>query len=320
MRAFPHTPINVEIKGRTPTRRTVGVHPERRGAGAAAEGHEAARPDRRLLPAGGRGPLPRAASRGSTWRPASPASAAWLGGGSPGPGVVAFQVPITYGSAGPARDHDGRARGARPPARAIAWQNWFSGDDADAPGHLAQPDRHVRGRHDDLAPARVREGAAGAPAPEELQSQFCGSRLSAFSFRPSAALPSRKSRTASRPGRAAACRACGRGPPRGRRSRACARAQVLECPGADQRLRVALLLDPADRRWAARRRSAASPCTRLDLGVGLGLDQRGPLSASRSSTSTSFSEPCHSTGVLDVCRDLVARARSARRSRRCGRP
>ena len=63
MKAFPRTPINIEIKGRTKAEADAEYVAQRRGARRAAARQQAARPDRRLVPAAGRRPLPRARAR-----------------------------------------------------------------------------------------------------------------------------------------------------------------------------------------------------------------------------------------------------------------
>ena len=61
-------------------------------------------------------------------------AANWLlGGGSPGPGVVAFQVPITFQFGGSLLEVTTADNVARAHREGYAWQNWFSGDDRDAP-------------------------------------------------------------------------------------------------------------------------------------------------------------------------------------------
>jgi glycerophosphoryl diester phosphodiesterase len=61
-------------------------------------------------------------------------AAAWLiGGGSPGPGVVAFQVPITFRTGGTLLEVTTADSVARAHREGYAWQNWFSNDDRDAP-------------------------------------------------------------------------------------------------------------------------------------------------------------------------------------------
>lgn len=57
-----------------------------------------------------------------------------IGGGSPGPGVVAFQVPITYRLNGSLINVTTADNVARAHRDGYAWQNWFSDDDRDAPG------------------------------------------------------------------------------------------------------------------------------------------------------------------------------------------
>ena len=56
-----------------------------------------------------------------------------LGGGSPGPGVVAFQVPITFALNGQLLQITTKENVARAHAQGYAWQNWFSSDDRDYP-------------------------------------------------------------------------------------------------------------------------------------------------------------------------------------------
>ena len=61
-------------------------------------------------------------------------AAGWiLGGRSPGPGVVAFQVPITFKLGETLLEVTTPENVARAHAEGYAWQNWFSGDDRDAP-------------------------------------------------------------------------------------------------------------------------------------------------------------------------------------------
>ena len=125
-------PINVEIKGRTPDEETPSTSRTPRCWPALLEEDEAQGPDRRLVPAGGRRPLPRARFRASTSRPASPAPPVWiLGGASPGPGVVGLPGADHLRRRRSAdRHHDEGERRARA-RQGYAWQNWFSGDDRD---------------------------------------------------------------------------------------------------------------------------------------------------------------------------------------------
>jgi glycerophosphoryl diester phosphodiesterase len=123
LRAFPRTPINIEIKGRTPAEAEAeyvanaevlaGVlrNSPRRDLIVASFQQPALDRFHQLAPAIGLAP-----GIGGT--------AAWLGGGSPGDGVVAFQLPITFESL--------RTTNAENVARAhregYAWHTWLSND------------------------------------------------------------------------------------------------------------------------------------------------------------------------------------------------
>jgi glycerophosphoryl diester phosphodiesterase len=132
MRAFPHTPINVEIKGRTPDEETAeyvqnaGVlarllrDTRRRDLIVVSFKQEAVDRFHKLLPR--IGVAPGIAGFG-----------AWLGMNSPGPGVVAFQVPITYVFGGTELEITTAAAIARAHSEGYAWQNWFGNGDPDAP-------------------------------------------------------------------------------------------------------------------------------------------------------------------------------------------
>jgi len=133
LKAFPRTPINVEIKGRTP-------------AEAPAEYVKNAEVLARLLKGTKRHDLivvsfqQPAVDRFHELAPAidlAPGiagAANWLlAGGSPGPGVVAFQVPITFDNAGTVLEVTTPENVARAHREGYAWQNWFSNEDSDAP-------------------------------------------------------------------------------------------------------------------------------------------------------------------------------------------
>ena len=61
-------------------------------------------------------------------------AANWLlAGGSPGPGVMAFQVPITFQFGGSQLTVTTAENVARAHRDGFAWQNWFSNEDRDAP-------------------------------------------------------------------------------------------------------------------------------------------------------------------------------------------
>jgi glycerophosphoryl diester phosphodiesterase len=133
LRAFPRTPINVEIKGRTPAEAT-----EEYVRNAEVLARLLRRTSRRnLIVASFQQPavdrfhelLPRI-----DVAPGIAGAANWLlAGGSPGPGVAAFQVPVTFEQDGSTIQVTTPENVARAHRGGYAWQNWFSGDDRDAP-------------------------------------------------------------------------------------------------------------------------------------------------------------------------------------------
>ena len=133
MKAFPRTPINVEIKGRTPDE-------------ADAEYVRNAEVLARLLRNTKRRDLIVASFRQKALErfhslvphidlsPGFDGVANWLlAGGSPGAGVVVFQVPITTRVGGMLLAVTTKANVTRAHGEGYAWQNWFSDDDRDAP-------------------------------------------------------------------------------------------------------------------------------------------------------------------------------------------
>jgi glycerophosphoryl diester phosphodiesterase len=133
LREFPRTPINVEIKGRTPRERTAEYVRNAEALG-------------RLLEGAKRRPLIVVSFRQHAvdrfhelapridLAPGIDGAAGWiLGGGSPGPGVVAFQVPITFRVGETLLQVTTPENVARAHAEGYAWQNWFSADDRDDP-------------------------------------------------------------------------------------------------------------------------------------------------------------------------------------------
>ena len=133
LKAFPRTPINIEIKGRTPDEATEEyVHnaevlaallksTTRKNLIVVSFRQAAVDRFHELLPR-------------IDLAPGIDGGAAWLlGVGSPGPGVVAFQVPITFRLGGTLLDVTTTDTVARAHREGYAWQNWFSGDDRDAP-------------------------------------------------------------------------------------------------------------------------------------------------------------------------------------------
>src|SRR6478672_6014841 len=133
LKAFPHTPINVEIKGRTKqeavseyltnadalarTLRTV----HRKDLIVVSFKQQAVDRFHTLVPG-----LPLA--------PGVDGDANWLlAGGSPGPGVVAFQVPITFKLGTTLIQVSTPANVARAHREGYAWQTWFADQDVDGP-------------------------------------------------------------------------------------------------------------------------------------------------------------------------------------------
>ena len=129
LRAFPRTPINIEIKGRTPEEadaeyvRNAEVLARLLGGTRRRDlivvSFKQAAVDRfhQLVPA-----LPVA--------PGVEGSAAFLlGGGSPGAGVVAFQLPITFVTGGQTLSVTTPENVARAHAAGYAWHTWLSNDE-----------------------------------------------------------------------------------------------------------------------------------------------------------------------------------------------
>ena len=71
-------------------------------------------------------------------RRASPGSPSWLRRRSPGAGVVAFQVPITYAFGAQLLAITTAENVARAHSEGYAWQNWFARRRPRRPGHLAR--------------------------------------------------------------------------------------------------------------------------------------------------------------------------------------
>lgn len=138
LRAFPEVPVNIEIKGRTPDEETAEYvknaealaralrNTRRRDLIVVSFRQEAVDRFHELLP---RIDLAPGIAGASNWI---------LAGGSPGPGVVAFQVPITFDAGGTLLEVTTAENVARAHREGYAWQNWFSGNDSDAPGTWAR--------------------------------------------------------------------------------------------------------------------------------------------------------------------------------------
>jgi glycerophosphoryl diester phosphodiesterase len=133
LRAFPRTPINVEIKGRTPDEETAEYvrnaevlarllkGTKRRNLIVASFQQAAVDRFHELVPR-------------IDVAPGIDGAANWLlAGGSPGEGVAAFQVPITFRLGESKIEVTTPENVARAHREQYAWHNWFSGDDRDAP-------------------------------------------------------------------------------------------------------------------------------------------------------------------------------------------
>jgi glycerophosphoryl diester phosphodiesterase len=133
LKAFPRTPINIEIKGRTPDEATeeyvrnaevlAALLKDTKRRDLIVVSFQQAAVDRfhELVPR-------------IDLAPGIDGAAAWLfGGGSPGPGVVAFQVPITFTTGGTQLQVTTAENVARAHREGFAWQNWFSNEDRDVP-------------------------------------------------------------------------------------------------------------------------------------------------------------------------------------------
>jgi hypothetical protein len=97
-------------------------------------------------------------------------AANWLlSGGSPDPGVVAFQLPITFRNANPLLEVTTRDKRRPRPPRGLRLAELALERRSRRARHLAQSDRHVRGRNHDLAVACARAGPARPRAPGQLR-------------------------------------------------------------------------------------------------------------------------------------------------------
>jgi glycerophosphoryl diester phosphodiesterase len=132
LKAFPRTPINIEIKGRTPDE---AVEEYVRNAEVLARMLKGTRRRNLIVVSFQQAAVDRfhALVPRIDVAPGIDGAAAWLlGGGSPGPGVVAFQVPITFETGGTILEVTTADNVARAHREGYAWQNWFSGNDSDA--------------------------------------------------------------------------------------------------------------------------------------------------------------------------------------------
>ncbi len=128
MKAFPRTPINIEVKGRTPDEATEEY--VRNAEVLAALLRDTGRRDLIVVSF-----VQAAVDRFHELAPqidvapgVDGSAAFLLGGGSPGEGVVAFQLPITYEFGGQVLDVTTADNVARAHAAGYAWHTWLSND------------------------------------------------------------------------------------------------------------------------------------------------------------------------------------------------
>jgi len=134
LRTFPRTPINIEIKGRTPSEATEEYL---KNAGVLARLLRRTKHKKLIVVSFQQAAVDRFHQLvpGIDVAPGIDGAANYLlGGGSPGDGVVAFQVPITFRFGGSLLQVTTADNVARAHRDGYAWQNWFSNDDRDAPG------------------------------------------------------------------------------------------------------------------------------------------------------------------------------------------
>jgi glycerophosphoryl diester phosphodiesterase len=127
LRAFPHTPINVEVKGRTKQEET----PEYvRNAEALAKMLKGTRPRDLIVTSFRQQAIDRfhALVPSVALAPGIDGAAAWFGGGSPGEGVAAFQLPITYQLGTQTLAITTAENVARAHREGYAWHTWLSDD------------------------------------------------------------------------------------------------------------------------------------------------------------------------------------------------
>ncbi|UGS36371.1 glycerophosphodiester phosphodiesterase family protein [Capillimicrobium parvum] len=133
LRAFPRTPINVEIKGRTKAEGVDEYLTNARVLASLLNGQ----PRRDVIVVSFKQPAVDLFHELAPQFPVAPgidgAASFLLGGVSPGDGVVAFQLPITYVLNGTKLNVTTPENVARAHEAGYAWHNWFGDGDADTP-------------------------------------------------------------------------------------------------------------------------------------------------------------------------------------------
>jgi glycerophosphoryl diester phosphodiesterase len=134
--AFPRTPVNIEIKGRTKAEADAEYVKNAEVLAALLSKTER----RDLIVVSFKQP---AVDRFHALAPEIPVAPgidgaiAWYGGGSPGDGVVAFQLPITYVLGGQSISVTNAENVARAHREGYAWHTWLS-DDGESPATWRQ--------------------------------------------------------------------------------------------------------------------------------------------------------------------------------------
>jgi glycerophosphoryl diester phosphodiesterase len=128
LRAFPHTPINVEIKGRTPKETDAEYI---RNAEVLASLLRGVKRTDVIVVSFHQKAVDRFHARAPAYplAPGIDGATAWFLGGSPGPGVVAFQLPITFRTGGQTLTVTTPATVARAHREGYAWHVWLSDDE-----------------------------------------------------------------------------------------------------------------------------------------------------------------------------------------------
>jgi glycerophosphoryl diester phosphodiesterase len=133
LKRFPRTPINIEIKGRTPDE---AVEEYVKNAEILARFLNGTKHRKLIVVSFQQEAVDRFHELAPNIDLAPGISGAanyLLAGGSPGEGVVAFQVPITFITGGTTLQVTTANNVAKAHRDGYAWQNWFSNEDRDAP-------------------------------------------------------------------------------------------------------------------------------------------------------------------------------------------
>jgi glycerophosphoryl diester phosphodiesterase len=135
LKKFPRDPINIEIKGRTPEEETSEYVYNAEVLASLLGKQKKLRPRRLIVTSFHQDAVDRFHSLmpGIGLAPGTEGFASWfLGGGSPGQGVVAFQVPITFQFGSQLLQITTAESVGNAHSDGYAWHNWFGGNDSDS--------------------------------------------------------------------------------------------------------------------------------------------------------------------------------------------